>query len=108
MAHKFKLDNFPGGWFLGNFEPTLLKSSNFEVALKHFKAGTTEPLHYQKTALEFTVIVSGKCILAGIECGPNDIIKIDPFEAASFEAIEDCVLISVKSPSIPNDKVLGN
>jgi hypothetical protein len=108
MANKYNLDNFTGGWFIGDFEPSLFKNNNFEVAVKYFKAGSNEPAHFQKTVVEFTVVVSGKCILAGFECGPNEIVKIDPMELASFIAIEDCVLISIKSPSIPNDKVLGN
>jgi hypothetical protein len=108
VANKYNLGNFTGGWFIGDFEPSIFKNTNFEVAVKRLKAGTREPVHYQKTALEITVVISGKCILAGIECGPNEIVKLDPMESASFEAIEDCVLISIKSPSIPNDKVLGS
>jgi hypothetical protein len=107
MAYRYNLENFTGGWFMGNFEPSLLKNDNFEIAVKRFAAGSIEPLHFQRTAVEFTIVISGHCILAGIKCGPNDIIKIDPLELADFQAIEDCVLISIKYPSIPNDKVIG-
>lgn len=105
---KSNLNEFPKGWFLGNFEPSMLRNSDFEVAVKRMEAGTREPMHYQKEAVEFTVVISGKCILGGIECNPDDILQIDPWEAAEFEALEDCVLLAVKSPSLPADKVEGS
>ena len=37
--NKSKLGDMIGGWFIGNFEPSLLKTNDVEVAVKKYKAG---------------------------------------------------------------------
>ena len=36
---KHNLNEMIGGWFIGNFEPSLLKTDNVEVAVKNYNAG---------------------------------------------------------------------
>ena len=36
---KFKLDDMKGGWFVGNFEPSVMKA-DFEVGIPDTKKGT--------------------------------------------------------------------
>ena len=43
-----KLDDMIKGWFVGNFEPTLLKTNDVEVAVKRYKKGDYEDRHYHK------------------------------------------------------------
>ena len=100
----YKLDDFLGGWFIGNFYPSMLKNSFFETAVKFIKAGEIEPLHYQKTATEITVVISGKILICGKVLSPKEIISIPPMQTCSFEALEDSILVCIKSPSIPSDK----
>ena len=40
---KNKLSEMIGGWFIGNFEPSLLKTNYVEVAVKKYK---TDPDDY--------------------------------------------------------------
>ena len=37
-----RLCDMTKGWFVGNFEPTLLKTSDVEVAVKTYKKGDKE------------------------------------------------------------------
>lgn len=104
----FRLDNFWGGWFVGNFEPSIVDSPGFEVCIKRFHAGDTEPLHYQIEAWEITAVVSGSCVVGGHHLKEDDLILIEPGEAADFQAKTDCVVVAVKSPSLPEDKHLGS
>ena len=55
-----KLEDMVKGWFVGNFDPTLIKTNDVEVAVKEYKKGDYEEKHYHKIATEITVIVSGK------------------------------------------------
>lgn len=103
-----RIDSFENGWFVGNFDPTLISSTDVEVAVKSYKVGETEPSHFQLTATEITVVINGKCRLGGHILGPGDVLVIDPLEPADFEALEDCIVVACKSPSLPNDKVLSN
>jgi len=93
-----------GGWFVGQFEPTVLPSSEFEVAIKHYSAGAKEEAHVHRVAIELTAIVSGEVLLNGTKLGPGDIAEITPGEAASFEALTDVTTVVVKTPSVPGDK----
>ena len=59
MIHSV-LSSMTGGWFIGDFTPTLFKTSALEVAIKEYAKGQKEPLHYHKVATEITVIVTGR------------------------------------------------
>ena len=98
------LDNFIRGWFVGNFEPTLYKTNDVEVAVKYYKKGTNEKSHIHKIASEITVIISGKVKINTIIFKEKDIIFIEPNEISSFEAIEDTTTLVVKIPGAENDK----
>jgi hypothetical protein len=103
----YKLNEFRGGWFLGNFSPSINQSKFFEVAVKKFLKGEKEPAHYQKIATEITVVVSGKIRLGTLVLNQDDIIRIEPFETIDFECLENCELVCIKFPSLPEDKVLS-
>ena len=49
------LDQMVRGWFVGNFEPTAYRTSDVEVAIKHYVAGDTEKRHYHGS----TVLLPG-------------------------------------------------
>lgn len=102
-----RIDEMTKGWFIGNFEPSLLKTNAVEVALKKYKKGDYEKAHYHKIATEFTVIVSGRVRMNGKEYIEGDIIVIEPNDSTDFEALEDnTVNVVVKIPGANNDKYL--
>ena len=102
-----RLEDFTGGWFIGAFSPSLHATSEFELCIKRFQPGDSEPEHYQRTATEVTVIISGLCEIAGRQLTTNDIAVIPPGVPAAFKALEETVLVAVKFPSMPDDKVVG-
>ena len=103
-----KLEDMVKGWFVGNFEPTLLKTNDVEVAVKSYKKGDYEDKHYHKIATEITVIVNGRVKMNGIEYKAGDIVVMEPMEATDFECLEDGTQnVVVKYPGANNDKYLG-
>ena len=102
-----KLNDMVKGWFIGDFEPTLLNTTDVEVAVKSYKKGEYEEKHYHKLATEITVIINGRVKMNGIEYSEGNIIVIEPNEATDFEALEDTVNTVVKFPGARNDKYLG-
>ena len=98
------LNEMTKGWFIGNFEPSLLKTNDVEVAVKSYKKGDKESKHFHKIATEFTVILSGKVRMFDKEFEKDSIIKIEPTEATAFECLEDSVTVVVKFPGANNDK----
>lgn len=101
-----KLDEMLGGWFIGNFEPSMYKTNDVEVAIKSYKAGDYEGEHYHKIATEFTAIISGKVNMKGVEYREGDIIRILPNESTDFKALTNTVTVVVKIPGANNDKYL--
>lgn len=101
---KFRLEDMIGGWFVGDFTPSIVKESNFEVAIKKYKSGTKEKKHLHKLAYEITVIISGKVLMNNKEFKEGDIIKINKGESTDFITLEDTITCVVKSPSVQGDK----
>jgi quercetin dioxygenase-like cupin family protein len=101
---KAKLDQMVKGWFVGNFNPTVLRTTDFEAAVKHYKAGDREDWHYHKIATEITVIVVGDVRMNGVDYTAGDIITMEPGDGTDFEAITDAITTVVKAPSVVGDK----
>tara|TARA_B110000037_G_C16993495_1_gene454107 strand:- start:59 stop:379 length:321 start_codon:yes stop_codon:yes gene_type:complete len=103
---KFNLKDMIGGWFVGDFEPTIIKTDKAEVAIKKYKKGHYEKLHHHKLADEVTVLVSGKAKMNDEIVFSNDIILIEKNENTDFTALEDCVTVVFKTGSFENDKYI--
>ena len=103
---KIKISDFVGGWFVGDFEPSLFKNQHVEVGVKFFQTGDTELSHKQILATEITVVSEGCVRIGDLILGVGEILVIPPGEYADFEALTDGSLTCVKFPSIPSDKVL--
>lgn len=101
-----RIEDFVKGWFIGDFEPTIFKTRDFEVAYKIYDAETKEIPHYHKIANEFTFIVDGRVRINNKIFKSGDIIHIQPFEVSSFEAVESTKTIVIKIPSVSGDKYL--
>ncbi len=107
MRHA-KLTDMVKGWFVGNFDPSLYKTNDVEVAVKYYNQNDAETAHYHKIATEITVIIAGRVRMNNAEYKTNDIIIIEPSETTNFECLEDgTVTVVVKLPGATNDKYWG-
>lgn len=100
------LKNFTKGWFIGDFEPTLFNTNDFEIAIKNYSLGDYEPSHYHKISTEFTVIVDGVVLMNNIEYKKDDIIMIKPNEPTDFKCLTNVTTVVVKIPSSKDDKYI--
>lgn len=103
---KNNLNEMFKGWFVGDFDPTIIKSKDFEVAVKRYEKGDYEERHVHKISTELTVIVEGKVKMNGVVYEKDDIITINPNESTDFECLENTVTVVVKTPSVRDDKYL--
>ncbi len=105
---KVKLENMVKGWFVGNFEPSLIKTNDVEIAVKNYKKGDYEERHYHKIATELTVVTRGKVRMNGKEFIEGDIVIVGSNESTDFEALEDNTQnVVIKYPGANNDKYFG-
>jgi|TARA_R110001583_G_scaffold67703_2_gene193433 quercetin dioxygenase-like cupin family protein len=102
----YNIKNMKGGWFIGNFEPSVFKNPFFEVAHHFHEAGYIGPKHYHKIAPELSYIVSGNLIASGRKLSTGDMFVYEPGDIADVEFLEDTNLIVVKWPSVPSDKYM--
>lgn len=106
MKHH-RLEGMTGGWFIGQFTPAALSSSDVEVALKRYRAGEREAAHFHKVATEVTLVVEGRVRMAGREWAAGDIVVLEPGEVTDFEALTDATNVVVKIPGALDDKYLA-
>ena len=99
-----KLKDMIRGWLIGNFEPTVFKTKDVEVGVRHYLSGEYEKRHFHKVATEITVIVSGEVVMNDRVFGPGDIVTILPNESTDFKAIRNTVNVVIKIPGELNDK----
>ncbi len=100
------IEDFVRGWFIGDFDPSIVKTSAVEVAYRIYKKGNYEKSHHHKVATEITAITKGRVRMNGTEYKRGDVIVIEPGEGTDFEALTDAENIVVKIPGAMNDKYL--
>ena len=93
-----------GGWFIGDFEPSVYRTGLFEVCYKIHNKDEVWPIHYHRLSVEINYLIRGKMIIGNTELNAGDIFTINPDEIVNPKFIEKCEIIVVKVPSIPNDK----
>lgn len=98
------ISNFKGGWFIGDFEPSLLKNAGFEASVKVHKKDEKWPVHYHKIATEYNVIILGRMTIQNRELITGDVFILKPFEIADPIFHEDTIIICIKHPGAKNDK----
>lgn len=104
----FNLKDFTGGWFVGNFFPTIIPTEQFEVSVKNYKKGDSEISHVHLIAEEITVIAQGSVVMNGNVYKKGDIILIEKGEYTDFNVLEDSITVVVKIPSVKGDKYVAD
>lgn len=105
-----KISNYKNhrNWIIGAFEPSLLKTKDFEVAVFYIKKGEKSDNHFHAEALEVNIIITGECLVssAGIKhkLKDGDVFTFPPKVKSNVEYTADTTLIVIKTPSIPGDK----
>lgn len=101
-----KMSNMVGGWFIGDFEPSVYKTDQFEVCYKQHYKGEIWDNHYHKIATEINYLIKGEMKINDTLFTKGDIFLIEPYEISVPEFLTDCELIVVKTPSIKEDKYI--
>lgn len=99
-----KISDFTNGWIIGDFQPTLLKTKEFEIAHHKYPKGFVGTPHTHLIAIEVNYIVKGRLVATGLELTDGDVFIYEPGEYSEVTFLEDTDLIIVKTPSVPGDK----
>lgn len=99
------IDDFKRGWFIGDFDPSILRSKDIEVGFQEYKKGYVADNHYQRIAVEINLIAYGSVVANGKTYVKGDFFTFEPYMVCEVEFLEDSGIVCVKAPSLPNDKV---
>ena len=92
------------GWFIGDFEPSILRTKDFEVGVLIHKKGEVWPKHYHALSTEYNLLLEGSMTIQNTLINSGDIFILDPMEIADPIFHEDCRVLCIKVPSVPGDK----
>lgn len=100
----YELSDFWRGWFIGDFEPSVLRTKDFEVGILTHKKGEYWPRHVHRESDEYNLLVSGEMTLNDVPLSTGAVFVIEKNEIAKPEFLEDCTIVVVKTPSVRGDK----
>ena len=101
---KCNLSEFWRGWFIGNFEPSVLKTDQFEVGVLTHAKDEVWPKHYHAQHTEYNLLLKGKMLICGEIINEGEFFIMFPNEVADPVFLEDCTVLCIKTPSVPGDK----
>lgn len=104
---EINIKDFTRGWLIGDFEPSLFKNKQIEVAIQSYISGDQEPQHYHKIGTEISLMVSGSASFNEKILKEGEGLIIYPNESNIFKALTDCKVLVIKYPSKTDDKFLG-
>ncbi len=98
------------GWFIGDFDPSIIKTKKVEVAHHFHEAGYIDEggSHYHKIATEVNYVIKGDVVVDGVKLASGDFFVYEPYDNSDVQFISDTDLIVVKMPSCRNDKYFVN
>lgn len=97
--------DYTRGWVVGDFDPCLFRRTEYEVGiLKHEKL-VHHDYHVHYECDETNLLLSGNMNLNGIDINPGTIFIIPRGYISCAVFNEDCIIVCVKTPSKPKDKV---
>ncbi len=88
---------------VGKYHPTIIRTEDYEVAVKKYEKDDFEVNHYHKMEKEITVIIEGEVIVNNVRYSKGDIIVMEPGETTDFKALTDTINVVVKIPSAQVD-----
>ena len=93
------------GWYIGDFDDAVIKSTAVEVCYCTIKQGYTDP-HYHTKCTEILLVTRGKGIINGKKIKKGDIVVINQGEINDlFAKTKKFTDVGVKIPAGGSDKV---
>lgn len=101
---KFKLSDMKGGWFVGNFEPTVFYTKDFEASVRSYYDGEFHDAHYHAIATEINVVIEGSVVVNDDTFSAGDIFVVEPMETIFPKFVGKTTIVCIKTPSVVGDK----
>lgn len=103
---EWDVESFVRGWFVGNFEPTLFRTTEFEVGINKHKKGKFCAYHYHKITPEYNILLEGSVTINDKIIQRGEIFTIPIMQISCPIFHEDCKILCIKIGSEPSDKYI--
>lgn len=100
----YDIRDFKFGGFIGDFEPSLLRTKEFEISYKIHRAWSAWDKHIHNKMDEYNFLIQGRMRINGRVVVGGELFMLKKGEVADPVFETDCYLIVVKVPSVPGDK----
>lgn len=102
----YKLKDYHRGWFVGDFDNTIIRTPSHELAVKYYVKGDFEDSHRHLLSDEINVVVFGSVSMNGVIYSEGDVIVQEKGEYTDFLCVSDRAIMTVyrTDGSYPNDK----
>jgi len=101
---KHNISDFKGGWFIGDFNPSLLKTKDFEISIKTHPKDEVWDKHYHKIATEYNYVIEGIVKIDDVTYEKGDLFIIHPEFVVDPHFLVDCTIVCIKTPCVIGDK----
>ncbi len=103
---RYNIREMVNGWMVGDFDPAILKTKNFEVGYHTYKKNAPTQNHYHKTSTEINLVVKGDVEINGERFTSGDIFVLEPYMISISKFYKDTELVVIRDNSNPSDKYL--
>jgi hypothetical protein len=103
-SYQVNVNIYTRGWLIGDFEPCIKKTTEYEIGILHHAQNEKWQFHYHKEAIEINIILSGEMIINNKKLVKNTIFVFEKNRISCPIFLTDCKILCIKTPSIPSDK----
>lgn len=100
---QINLKEMKKGYFIGDFEPNVLRSKNVEISIKGASKYTLDAAYYRKNDVRVIYISRGKIDLDGRIYGKGDALLFEPGEIINIFALTNVDMIVINFPGTKGD-----
>jgi dTDP-glucose pyrophosphorylase len=104
VSKRVNIDEYVRGWLIGDFEPSIKRTTDYEIGVLTHKQGEKWPFHYHKESREINVLLSGEMVINNVSIKRNTIFIFEKGMISCPIFLTDCVVLCIKVPYVPGDK----
>lgn len=101
---NYDVSGYTRGWIIGNFEPSIIKTTDYELGILSHDENEKWDFHYHKESDEINFLFEGEMLLNGVDIKQGQVFIIPKNQIACPKFKTKCRIACVKIPSVPGDK----
>ena len=99
-------NDYVRGWLIGDFEPNIKKTKDYEIGILQHKKDEKWAFHYHYKTTEINILLSGEMLINNISVLKNTLFIFEKDMISCPLFLTDCIVLCIKIPSLPNDKII--